>query len=171
MLVVLLVSLALQAPPSPSCPDVAACRAAAEAAAARGEFETFHDLAWRAAQKGRPNDPALMFLLARAQALSGRPDDAIVMLGRLVDLHAPVDVTLPDFDRVRLRPGWPALESRLGLAPAEAPAAPGAPAAGPPPPSPAPTPRAADAPAAADAPDFDPPADLGPFPPGDDAVS
>lgn len=171
MLVVLLVSLALQAPPSPSCPDVAACRAAAEAAAARGEFETFHDLAWRAAQKGRPNDPALMFLLARAQALSGRPDDAIVMLGRLVDLHAPVDVTLPDFDRVRLRPGWPALESRLGLAPAETPAAPGAPAAGAPPPSAAPTPRAADAPAAADALDFDPPADLGPFAIVHDGVS
>src|SRR5262245_37142714 len=111
MPLVLAVLLALQAPPP--CPDAAACRAEADAAAARGAFETFHDLAWRAVQKGRPNDPALMFLLARAQALSGRPEDALVMLGRLVDMHAAVDLTIPDFDRVRQRPGWAALESRV----------------------------------------------------------
>ena len=48
----------------------------------------FHDLAWRAVQKGKPNDPDLMLLLARAQSLSGRPGDALVMLGRIVDLGA-----------------------------------------------------------------------------------
>lgn len=164
---VLVLFLALQAPSS--CADAAACRADAEAAAARGEFETFHDLAWRAMQKGRPNDPALMLLLARAQALSGRPEDALVMLGRLADLRAAVDLAQPDFDRVRLRPGWPALESRFGVAPSasspDAPLAPGAPAPGAPL-----APRAPDA-SLIDALEFDAPAAFGPFAIAHDAVS
>jgi hypothetical protein len=164
--VFLVLLLALQAPPT--CADAAGCRAEAEAAAARGEFEAFHDLAWRAMQKGRPNDPSLMLLLARAQALSGRPEDALVMLGRLVDLHAPVDLSLPDFDHVRARPGWPALESRVtGVAPA-----PSASAAPPAPDAPAPSaPLAPDAPPSGDALEFDAPADLGPFAMVHDAVS
>ncbi len=116
MAVLFVLLLALQSPPS--CPDAASCRAEAEAAAARGEFEAFHDLAWRAVQKGRPNDPALMFLLARAQSVSGRPGDALVMLTRLADMHAPVDLTLPDFERVRQLPGWEALAARVGGPPA-----------------------------------------------------
>jgi hypothetical protein len=115
-----LIFLALQAPPS--CADAAACRAEAEAAAARGEYETFHDLAWRAMQKGKPTDPALMLLVARAQALSGRPADALVMLQRLADAGAQIDVTLADFDRVRRLPGWDAFASRLSGRPAAAPA-------------------------------------------------
>src|SRR4051794_30510654 len=119
--VLFLVLFALQAAP-PSCPDVAACRAGAEAAAARGEDETFHDLAWSAVQKGKPSDPSLMLLLARAQSLSGRPGDALVMLGRLADMHANVDVSLPDFDRVRRLPGWDDVVLRLrGAAPSDAP--------------------------------------------------
>src|SRR6185295_1368623 len=123
MLLLLTAFLMVQAPAA--CPDAAACRAEAEAAAARGDFEAFHDLAWRAVQKGKPNDPSLMFLLARAQALSGRPEDAIVMLGRLADLHAPIDLTLHDFDRTRLRPAWAALESKAAGAPAPSTPAPG----------------------------------------------
>src|SRR5262245_47683280 len=175
MLLLLAAVLTLQAPSS--CADAAACRAEAEAAAARGEFETFHDLAWRAVQKGRPNDPALMLLLARAQARSARPDDAIVMLGRLLDLHASVDLALSDFDYARLRPGWAALESRVTGVPAAAPgaAAPGAPAPDAPraplEPRAPDSPRASDAPPAADALDFDPPADLAPFAIAHDAVS
>jgi hypothetical protein len=162
MLLLLAAILTLQAPVQ--CADATACRAEAEAAAARGEFETFHDLAWRAAQKGRPNDPALMSLVARAQALSGRPEDALVMLGRLADMHAPIDLTSHDFDRVRLRPGWPALEARVTGAPASGAAnAPAAPA-----PAAPPTPRAPDAP---DGLDFDPPAGFGPFAIAHDAVS
>jgi hypothetical protein len=107
----LLMLLALQAPPA--CGDAVACRTEAEAAAARGDAETFHDLAWRAVQKGKPNDPALMFLLARAQCLSGRPGDAIVMLERLADMHAPIDLTLADFDRARRLPEWEALAARV----------------------------------------------------------
>ena len=47
------------------------------AAADRREYERFHDLSWRAVQLGPRNDPALMSMLARAQALSGRPHDAL----------------------------------------------------------------------------------------------
>ena len=54
------------------------CRQLALAAADRGDYETFHDLAWRAVQTGPPRDPALMYLLARAQAVSGRPHDALI---------------------------------------------------------------------------------------------
>jgi len=177
MALLLALLLALQAPPP--CADSAACRAEAEAAAARGAYETFHDLAWRAVQKGRPNDPALMFMLARAQALSGRPDDAIVMLGRLVDLHAPVDLANPDFERVRERPGWAALEARVTGTPVPAPPASAPPAtvtpapaaAAPPASAPAaPAPVAAAA-AAPEALDFEPPPDLRPFAIAHDAVS
>jgi hypothetical protein len=124
---VLLILLALlQAPPT--CLDAADCRIAAQAAAGRREFEAFHDLAWRAVQKGRPNDPDLMFLLARAQSLSGRPADALVMLGRIADRGPVPDVSADeDFRTVRLLPGWAALEARLTGRPPAAPA-PGAPA-------------------------------------------
>ena len=60
-----------------------------------------------------------MVLLARAQALSGRPGDALVMLGRLADLGVPTDaITNDDYRFVRLLPGWPALEARLTGKPA-----------------------------------------------------
>jgi hypothetical protein len=67
------------------------CRELALAAAERGQYETFHDLAWKTLQAGPPRDPALMYLLARAQSLSGRPYDALIMLERLVDMHVAVD--------------------------------------------------------------------------------
>jgi hypothetical protein len=118
----LLVLLLLTLQSAPTCSDSTTCRTAAEAAAARGDYETFHDLAWRAVQKGQANDPSLMLLLARAQSLSGRPDDALVMLARIADLHVPVDITLPDFDRARRLPGWAEVAARLAAA-APAPAA------------------------------------------------
>jgi hypothetical protein len=93
---------------------VASCRQAALDAASRGDFETFHDLAWRAVQKGRPNDPELMALLARAQSLSGRPGDALVMLRRLAQMGIATDAsTSEDFRRVRALPGWPDVEAML----------------------------------------------------------
>jgi hypothetical protein len=110
-----IVALLSQAPLS--CPDVASCRSAALEAAERGEFELFHDLAWRAVQKGRQNDPGLMLLLARAQSASGRPGDALVMLRRLSDIGGVhVDVTLEDFRRVRALPGWPEVEATVAAA-------------------------------------------------------
>src|SRR5437763_4863386 len=112
MISALLLLLVLQSPPA--CADAASCRAEAEAAAGRGEYETFHDLAWRAVQTGKRNDPALMYLLARAQALSGRPHDALVMLERLADMGVASDAaTNEDFRRTRELPGWPGLAARV----------------------------------------------------------
>lgn len=100
--------------PADICGDAADCRAKALAARAAGDYEHFHDLAWRAVQKGKPNDPQLMYLLACAQSLSGRPDDARVMLGRLADQGVIADAeTNPDFAQVRAMNDWPELEARL----------------------------------------------------------
>ena len=115
-------------PAAPACTDVADCRAQALAAASRGDYETFHDLAWRIVQKAKPNDPASMYLLARAQALSGRFGDAIVMLSRITDpVLAREAVTSEDFRLLRLLPAWPALEARLTGNPAPLDTAPSTP--------------------------------------------
>ena len=104
------------------CPDWRACRDSAVAAASHEEYESFHDYAWRAVQKGPKNDPDLMLLLARAQSLSGRPGDALVMLTRLADMGVATDVlSSPDFRRVRALAGWPALERRLSEPPSAEP--------------------------------------------------
>ncbi len=89
------------------CADVKSCRQAALDAQSRNDFEVFHDLAWRTVQKGSRNDPELMLLLARAQSLSGRPGDALVMLRRLAQMRVSVDVASDDFERVRALPAWP----------------------------------------------------------------
>jgi hypothetical protein len=94
-----------------ACTGVPACRAETESAIAQGDFERAHDLAWRTVQQGPRNDRALMFLLARTQALSNRPDDALVMIRRLAELGAIVDVSTDEFARLRELPGWPAVET------------------------------------------------------------
>ena len=89
------------------CREWQECRQLALDAAAAGEYERFHDFAWRTIQTGPKNDPALMYLLARAQSLSGRPGDALVMLQRLAAMGVPTDAaTNDDFRRVRNLPGW-----------------------------------------------------------------
>lgn len=129
----LLLVLALLSQSPASCSSLDDCRRQALAAEASGDFEAFHDLAWRAAQKGRPNDPELMLLLARAMSLSGRPGDALVMLSRLADMGVRTDAEASDdFRRVRALKGWPELEAKL--AGRAAPLTPVAPAAAPPPP-------------------------------------
>jgi hypothetical protein len=96
------------------CADVRDCRQQALDAAAAGDYERFHDLAWRAVQKGRPNDPDLMYVLARAQALSGRPGDALVMLQRLTEMGVATDAaTSEDFRRVRALNAWSDLEAKI----------------------------------------------------------
>ena len=96
------------------CTEWHQCRELALAAADRGEYESFHDLAWRAVQTGPRNDPALMYLLARAQALSGRPHDALIMLQRLAEMGVASDAaTNDDFVRTRQLPGWPDLLTRI----------------------------------------------------------
>jgi len=93
---------------APICRDAQECRELALDAAMRGEYERFHDLAWRAVQTGPKNDSTLMYLLARAQVLSGRPHDALVMLKRLADMGVATDAASdPDFERTRALPGWP----------------------------------------------------------------
>lgn len=143
LLLLFLLSLQVAAP---QCADAAECRRLAVDAAGRGDAEAFHDLAWRALQRGKRNDPELMLLLARAQSLSGRPGDALVMLARITELGVVPDVLVdPDFARVRALPGWPELEAKLAGKPVSAPSAP-APKSGAPP---ATAPAAAPAPSAA----------------------
>ena len=112
---------------SPStCADAQSCRASALEAQSRKDFEAFHDLAWLAYRKGSPNDPELMLLLARAQSLSGRPSDALVMLQRLNQRGVSTDAaTSDDFARVRALPRW----KELFEGGAEKPPAPSSPAA------------------------------------------
>ena len=84
----------------------------------RQDFETFHDLAWAAYRKGRPNDPELMLLVARAQSLSGRPGDALVMLERIGPSKVPPEVAQdPDFARVRALPRWNEAAEKLNVDP------------------------------------------------------
>jgi hypothetical protein len=55
-----------------------------------------------------------MYLLARAQSLSGRPGDALVMLQRLAGMGVPTDaVTNDDFRRVRALPAWTEADALL----------------------------------------------------------
>src|SRR5436189_6187517 len=121
---------AAQAARPAACSASQQCRQLALEAAGRGDYEAFHDLAWRAVQTGKRNDPALMYLLARAQALSGRPHDALVMLQRLADMGIASDAaTNDDFIRTRQLPGWPEVSARIDRLthpdpPAEPPAAP-----------------------------------------------
>jgi hypothetical protein len=113
------------------CADSNQCRQMALVAADGREFERFHDLAWRAVQLGPPNDPVLMSLLARAQALSGRPHDALVMLERLAGMGVEVDAEAgDDFAAMRQLSGWPQVRDRIdGVRRSAAPAAPVAPPA------------------------------------------
>ena len=91
-----------------ACREPNACTELALEARARGAYESFHDLAWRAVQTGTPNDPDLMYLLARAQALSGRRRDALVMLRRLAESGIVTDAaTHEDLRSVRELPEWP----------------------------------------------------------------
>ena len=109
------------AQPEPTCTRSQECRQMALDAASREDFEAFHSLAWRAVQTGKPNDAELMFLLARAQSLSNRPSDALLMLRRLAERGIVTDAaTEPDFDAARRLPGWPELEAIMNRAAAAA---------------------------------------------------
>ena len=120
MVLASLVVLILAQSPQAACDDVSSCRAAAREALAQKDYERFHDLAWLAYRKGKSDDAELMLLLARAQSLSGRPGDAIVMLQRLQARGIATDVaTSEDFEAVRLNPRW-----KSAPASEEAPAAP-----------------------------------------------
>jgi hypothetical protein len=110
-----LLILLLSSQGAAACENVEVCRAQALIAHAKGDFESFHDHAWAAYRKGKPNDPELMLLIARAQSLSGRPGDSLVMLERVgAQGKVPADVaTDPEFERVRALPRWNEVSSRL----------------------------------------------------------
>ena len=112
----LLALSALTCAESPSraqdCREWQECRQLALDAAARQDFNAFHDLAWRTLQAGPKNDPALMTMLARAQSLSGRPHDALVMLQRLAAMGVVTDAaTSDDFSGVRALPSLAGVRS------------------------------------------------------------
>ena len=111
-------------PEEQPCPDSQTCRRMALEAQERKDFDAFHDLAWRALGTGPKNDPALMTLLARAQSLSGRPHDALVMLQRLAAMGVVTDAaTSDDFANVRALPGWAEVEATMSGKPVTAPTA------------------------------------------------
>jgi hypothetical protein len=84
---------------------------------ARADYEVFHDLAWRTVQTGPARNAELMYLLARAQSVSGRPHDALVMLGRLAEQGFISDAaTNDDFRAVRQLRQWPELEAVITAA-------------------------------------------------------
>ena len=59
-----------------------------------------------------------MTMLARAQSLSGRPHDALVMLQRLAAMGVATDAaTSDDFSRVRALPGWAEFEAKINGTP------------------------------------------------------
>jgi len=106
LLAILIAARPIQA--QSACGSAPECRDLAVAAQQRGDVETFHDLAWRAVQTGPRNDAALLLLLARAQSLSGRAGDALVMLQRLAARGIDISDanTSDDFRRVRNLPAW-----------------------------------------------------------------
>jgi hypothetical protein len=113
---------AQQSSRSTQCSEWRECREMALAAAGRGEYEAFHDLAWRAVQTGPARDSSLMYLLARAQSLSGRPHDALIMLLRLAEMGVPEPeaLTSDDFQRTRELPAWADAAARIIGSPAAA---------------------------------------------------
>jgi hypothetical protein len=128
-LVVVVASLsASQAAPVPAatCHEWHECQRLALEAYTRADYELFHDLAWRTVQTGPARNAELMYLLARAQSLSGRPHDALVMLGRLAEQGFVSDAaTNDDFRAVRQLRQWPELEAVITTG--ARPAAPSAP--------------------------------------------
>jgi hypothetical protein len=103
--------LGMQSPAT--CVSADECRRLTLEAIDARQYERAHDLAWLAYQKGARQDPITLTLLARAQSLSGRADDAFVMLRRLSEAGISVDDvhTSDDFARVRTHPGWPVLQA------------------------------------------------------------
>ena len=96
------------------CREWQECRQLALDAAKREDYNAFHDLAWRTMSLGPKNDPSLMILVARAQSLSGRPHDSLVMLQRLASMGVATDAaTSNDFERVRALPAWAEFEAKV----------------------------------------------------------
>ena len=119
---IFVMAASLWAPQNASAVPVATCREWHECqrlaleAYESGDYERFHDLAWRTVQTGPARNAELMYLLARAQSLSGRPHDALVMLGRLAEMGFVNDAaTNDDFRAVRQLRQWPELAAAIAV--------------------------------------------------------
>ena len=85
------VSLAAREQQPPECTTAPQCREMTLAAIAAQDFEAAHDLAWRVFQTSPRGNHDAMALLARAQSLSGRGEDAFIMLERLAAAGGKVE--------------------------------------------------------------------------------
>jgi hypothetical protein len=124
---VFLACLALSSPfalaqERPLCHDWTECRQFALKAYADHDYDSFHDFARRSLAAGPPRDAKLLLLLARAESLTGRVDDARRTLERLARMGVKVDIASND-DFRSLRAAGPA-ESAGSTEPVE-PARPG----------------------------------------------
>jgi hypothetical protein len=127
-LFLVLVSSVVSAQERPLCHDWMECRQFAVKAYADGDYESFYDFARRSLAAGPPRDAKLLLLVARAESLTGRVDDAKRTLERLARMGVKVDVAgNDDFKNVRV--AEPASSSAAAVAdkPAEAVASPVAP--------------------------------------------
>jgi len=96
------------------CADYQTCNRLASEARERKDYDAYHDLAWKALRLSPKNDAVAMTQLARAQSLSGRPLDALVMLQRLATMGIITDAaTSDDFERVRALPAWNDVAGKL----------------------------------------------------------
>jgi len=109
---VFLAFLALPAPLAlaqdrPLCHDWTECRQFALKAYADHDYDAFHDFARRSLAAGPPRDAKLLLLLARAESLTGRVDDARRTLERLARMGVKVDIASNN-DFTNLRAAGPA---------------------------------------------------------------
>jgi hypothetical protein len=86
----------------PLCHDWTECRQFALKAYSDGDYDAFHDFARRSLAAGPPRDAKLLLLLARAESLTGRVDDAKRTLERLARMGVKVDIAgNDDFENLR----------------------------------------------------------------------
>jgi len=109
---VFLAFLALPAPLAlaqdrPLCHDWTECRQFALKAYADHDYDALHDFARRSLAAGPPRDAKLLLLLARAESLTGRVDDARRTLERLARMGVKVDIASNN-DFTNLRAAGPA---------------------------------------------------------------
>jgi tetratricopeptide (TPR) repeat protein len=73
-----------------------------------GEPERAYEIL-AAADREHPDSPSVLYNLACAEALTGKPDEAVEHLRRAVELYAPFAEIArddPDFDSIREHPGY-----------------------------------------------------------------
>ena len=86
----------------PLCHDWTECRQFAVKAYADGDYDAFYDFGRRSVAAGPPRDAKLLLLLARAESLTGRVDDAKRTLERLAKMGVKVDIAgNDDFESLR----------------------------------------------------------------------